>query len=222
MGEFIKIVESGCSEGVLLEMPQAVIGDFDWDEAKLRVTDIGIEKYWKTVGKLEAPTGALDIVQCRENWMVGRMHARDTVPDRQEFRALISVEGEVPSRKTPYRNPLIIRFVYVSTERRARGLATSLYQWFVEQDYTPIGDQEQYNGARRLWARLSTLPGYAVDILNVYTGRVVKTGVTLLQGAVELDFDKNVWSLDERLVHFRPVLRKASMPVAPTTKEAVR
>jgi len=131
MGEFIKIVESGCSEGVLLEMPQAVIGDFDWDEAKLRVTDIGIEKYWKTVGKLEAPTGALDIVQCRENWMVGRMHARDTVPDRQEFRALISVEGEVPSRKTPYRNPLIIRFVYVSTERRARGLATSLYQWFV-------------------------------------------------------------------------------------------
>ena len=213
--EFIRIVEDGCGSTVLLEVPQAMLGDFDWDEAKLRLTDTGVEKYWKTVGQLPTPSGKLDIIQCRENWMVGGMHPRDTIPDRQEFRAFINVEGEVPSRITPYRKPLIVRFIYVSTERRTRGLAISLYSWLVQQGYTLIGDQEQYNGARRLWARLSTLPGYAVDLLNIYTGKVVKTGVTLHQGANELDFDKEVWSADEKLVHLRPVLRKASQSVVP-------
>lgn len=193
----------------LFEMPQAMIGDLNWDEVELRYADTAFSKFWTVVGQLQTALGNLDIARGQNSWIIGEMHARDDIPDHREFRAVLRADGELPNRAVPYHNPIIIRFVYVARDERLTGLATAFYRWLVQNGYTPIGDYEQYDGARKLWARLSAMPGYAVDLLNIYTGQIIKSG-PLHQGNDPSDFDKQAWSLDERLVNIRPVLRKAS------------
>lgn len=57
----------------LVEAPQALLGDLDWDDVQLRYTETGLSMNWKIVGQLLTALGDLDIARGQHSWIVGKM-----------------------------------------------------------------------------------------------------------------------------------------------------
>ena len=98
--------------------------------------------------------------------------------------------------------------VMVAKTRQARGIATAMYKFLVkEEGYIILGDEMQYFGARKLWARLSKNLDVVVDIIDIDTDKYLEKDVTLKHGSEDWDFDNRVWSYDIDKKHIRLFLK---------------
>lgn len=78
----------------------------------------------------------------------------------------------------------------IDTERRS-GIGLSLYQAVLTAGYTLLGDLYQYENARRIWSRLSKLPKFKVDIIDIERLKVIETDT-------EIDKDDpRVWAYQD-------------------------
>jgi hypothetical protein len=97
----------------------------------------------------------------------------------------------------PYKNVYSIAAIKVSTAAQTRGIATAFYQWILNQGIILRSDQLQYNGARRLWAKLSNFDHLVVDVLDIKNNTIVAKNEQLYHGFKEDDFDKRYWSRND-------------------------
>jgi len=101
-----------------------------------------------------------------------------------------------------------IDLVIVDKDFRNNSLAIVLYNYLAQvEGYNILGDKTQYFGARALWSRLSKSNDIVVDIVDIDTGEYVDRNVVLHQGNYDKDFDKRLWSLDDKTHNIRSLLR---------------
>jgi hypothetical protein len=66
-----------------------------------------------------------------------------------------------------------------------------------------LGDENQYLGARKLWAKLSRTSDIAVHIIDLNTKQIIVNDAIILQGIEDGSFDDRVWSYTDEKKHIR-------------------
>lgn len=99
--------------------------------------------------------------------------------------------------------------VQVNENIRGDGLASAMYEFLVQHEHFVIlGDEIQYFGARRLWARLSKHLKLQVDIVDVDEGVYLEKDVKIYHGLEDFQFDERVWDYSAHKKHIRLILKK--------------
>jgi hypothetical protein len=97
----------------------------------------------------------------------------------------------------PYKNVYSMAAIKVSSDAQTQGIASGFYTWLLNQGIILRSDQLQYNGARRLWAKLSKYDHLVVDVLDIKNNKIVAKNEQLYHGFKEDDFDKRYWSRND-------------------------
>lgn len=97
----------------------------------------------------------------------------------------------------------------VLEEYRDYKISLMIYKFLVEElGYAILSDSVQFNGARRLWARLSReSSSVTVDVVDVNSKKIVDKNVTLNHGIIPTDYDRRVWSQDNSKADIRFLLK---------------
>jgi hypothetical protein len=88
---------------------------------------------------------------------------------------------------------LQIRLIRLMDDYQSKGIATELYKTLAKSRKI-VSDSQQYFGARKLWARLSSIPNFVVDVIDTNTCKVIESDVTIHHGDTEDDFDPRWYS----------------------------
>lgn len=87
--------------------------------------------------------------------------------------------------------------VEVKKNMRGLGIALSFYKYFITiMNYSLLGDEYQFFGAKRLWARLSTEANIKVSIMTYPEGKFLEHDTMIGHGEEDWQFDDRVWSYD--------------------------
>lgn len=124
----------------------------------------------------------------------------------------LAIIGSIELRKIPdfmdLHNVWNVDDVRVEELFQGQGIAKSIYLYLVKDlRMILLGDEVQYFGARSLWSRLSKLNNVIVDIIDIIDNSYISKNVEVHQGLEDADFDKRVWSRDEKLAHVRLILK---------------
>lgn len=91
---------------------------------------------------------------------------------------------------------------------RRSGIAIWVYRYFVKTlGWNIMGDEKQYYGARKLWAKLSNQVDVIVDLIDIKTKKVIDSNITLHHGKADEEFDERLWDYEGDKSHIRPILR---------------
>jgi len=108
-----------------------------------------------------------------------------------------------------YSNVVNVDGVIVEKSIRGFGIAKQMYQYFVnEMQYTILGDEIQYFGARLVWASLSKMDDVVVDVIDIQEEKVLKTDIILHHGEADYEFDETVYDYSDIKKNIRLVLTK--------------
>jgi hypothetical protein len=84
-----------------------------------------------------------------------------------------------------------------------------MYTYLVKNEKMIIlGDEIQYFGARRLWAKLSKKLDLTVDIVDVSKGIYLERDVLIHHGLEDWEFDSRVWDYTTSKKHIRLILKE--------------
>ena len=93
--------------------------------------------------------------------------------------------------------------VKVSKNQQGLGIGLALYKTLLKRNLVLLGDETQYLGARKLWAKLSMAPDITVHIINLNTKQIIEDDAIILQGIEDDSFDERVWPYTEEKKHIR-------------------
>jgi hypothetical protein len=97
------------------------------------------------------------------------------------------------SQKICGMNVFKIFLVRLDEDYQGLGIGTELYKLLASIKGV-MSDDTQYFESRKLWAKLSTLPGYTVHAVNPKTCKLIAKDVELVQTASRTEFDKRFFS----------------------------
>ncbi|HIQ27496.1 MAG TPA: hypothetical protein EYH42_03235 [Sulfurovum sp.] len=108
-----------------------------------------------------------------------------------------------------YKKLINVDGVAVLKEYTGKGISSIIYKYLVNDlNYTILGDEEQYFGARKLWARLSKELDVKVDIIDAKSKTLIHSNIVLHHGNYDEDFDNTLWSYKDDKKYLRSVLTK--------------
>lgn len=130
-----------------------------------------------------------------------------TKGNETRFEEIFQIElkpSTIPHHVGIYMN---VEGVKVPDKMRGLKIALTMYRFFVKELKMKIlGDETQFFGARKLWARLSKMSDIKVDIIDFRNGEVLEKDVVIHHGLEDWDFDERVWSYDVDKKHIRLIL----------------
>ena len=198
-------------EEILKEM--SIAGYGDWNPSKEMVGTIStlvLKKNWKQVGKLKIDKLDYFIYHLEDNYVVGNFMTSSEGDEKFEidFEIKLTEHKSIAHSFQLKKKLMNVDGVMVAKTRQARGIATAMYKFLVKkEDYIILGDEIQYFGARKLWARLSKSLDVKVDIIDIDTNKYLEKDVTLKHGTEDWEFDNRVWSYDVDKKHIRLLLK---------------
>lgn len=167
------------------------------------VQDI-ITKSKEKYGVYKSPTGKV--------YIAGKFITTDT--NEEVFEMVFSIKlTEHKSLATLLKiNTLMnVDGVQVHEDSHGDGIAVAVYKLLVQhENITILGDEMQYFGARKLWARLSKILDVNVDIVDISIGVYLEKNVTLHHGHEDEDYDERVYGkyYKDDKKHIRLLLNK--------------
>lgn len=188
----------------------------DWEPYKDRVqnkSDIVVKKDYKEIDKITTPDGIYELLimkmNNKESYMIGNWII---TPDGLKFTVLLnidlSIRDDIKAKFNFKKQVLNVDGVMVHESHRGTGIAKYFYAYLIKRlDKIIIGDEYQYFGARKLWARLSKLSNVTVDIINVETNKYIKKNVEILHGDEDHEFDDEIYSYDNSKKDIRLILK---------------
>lgn len=213
------------------ESPVAVIKDWvyktpkEW--AENTISETAIETQWnKIMGVLRFRNETLELRKSKtsNSYIMGKFEKVSTPNSKVKnfdtrFRIILAgtldsdpeIEKSLLKTSSKYKNVLNMSRISVHPDYRMMGIGSAFYEFLANSGITVMGDYYQFNGARRLWAELSTKKNLIVDIVDLKKEKIIKHDVILHQNKKNLsDMDNEIWSIepDESLSHIRPILRK--------------
>jgi len=135
----------------------------------------------------------------------------ETKPVFETIFKIVLTRYKSIGHKLKYKKLVNVDAVITLNSYTNNGIATTIYKYLVnELDYNILGDEEQYFGARKLWARLSKELDVQVDIIDAKNKEHVTRNIKLHHGNYDKDFDKALWSYndDNNKKNLRSVLTK--------------
>lgn len=84
--------------------------------------------------------------------------------------------------------------VVVKDSLRGNGIALSFYKFLIKTNYIILGDETQYFGIRKTYARLSKHPNLKMSIIDIEKEIILEKDVVVDQGNEDYEFDDRVWS----------------------------
>ncbi len=194
--------------GKLNEMAQALEGDWFIKDDLGSISTIMLQKEWNYVEELYG----MKLYKCKSSdaWILGIVKdvpgqdkPRLGVTFRIDFKNVASI-----GTKFAIKNLYIVDEVGVSKDKRGFGLASSMYIYFIKKHkYNILGSDEQFFGARKLWASLSRRLDLTVDIIDVKNDKVLEKDTIIHHRDLDEEFDKRVWSYDIDKKHIRLILK---------------
>jgi predicted GNAT family acetyltransferase len=209
----------------LLEMSRA--GKGDWKPDVDSIIDLSIrvlEKSYTFITELQIKNKSFDLYKLNSSSKIKEYYILGTFVKVEEnnepvVRFDIVLECELKNY-SELKDTKIIESIFVNESERGKGIATTLYSYFVKDlNYIIIGDKVQYYGARLLWKKLSEDQTVIVDLFNVKSNTIIETDIKLKHGLNDKEFDKRLWSYGEDKNHIRPLLRKILISKEEFSKE---
>jgi len=181
----------------LLESPVAVIGD--WDGFKVETDSITVrvlEKYWSLEDAIKFKRHALEIYSQNNTFILGTFGTENDKEVFVIFTRLKIIKRKDINVKLKYKNPIQIKKVETIKELRGQGYATFLYKWFLSKRYSIVSDIVQFDGARKIYDKLSKNQNINADLINDVDSIILKKNININSGKEDWDFDSNIWSYD--------------------------
>lgn len=195
---------------LLLETPQAIIDD--WGGFKVSTTRISkrvIDKFWTVLEEATDQGKPYLIIQSKENPNLYNLGAMGHENEREVFIIITSLKILPRTHlKSLIKNPIQMSEVETMSGFKGQGFATLLYKWFLNKDYTIISDNTQYNGARKLYDRLSKNHNIKADLFDDESKQFLKKDIDVDSGEEDWDFDSKLWSINADKSHLLICLRK--------------
>ncbi len=199
-------------EEVLQEMSIAGKGDWKPNEDMVEYKSANVVKLkWKLIDKFTSKNGIeLELRTLHDEYIAGRFILNGV---DEEFEILLhmnmSEDKETASEFKISKKLMNVDGVKVKETSQGSGIALMTYKSIIKkQNIIIIGDEVQFFGARRLWSKLSREVDVRVDIIDLYSEKVLEKDVILKHGTDDWDFDKRVWSYDYDKKYIRLILKE--------------
>ena len=198
-------------EEILKEM--SIAGYGDWNPSKEMVgarSKLVIDKHWKQVGELKVSNREYLVYHLENTYLLGNFMTSSEGDEKLEvdFEIRLNEHKSVAHSFKLTKKLMNVDGVMVAKTRQGDGIATAMYKFLVKKEgYIILGDEMQYFGARKLWAKLSKSLDVKVDIVDVDSNKYLEKDVTLKHGTEDWDFDNRVWSYDVDKKHIRLLLK---------------
>lgn len=192
----------------------SIAGYGDWTPSKEMVgtkSALVVKKYWKECGEIIALKSGLKykVLRLKNEFIAGNFITTST--DDELFEVVFKItltEQTIISRSFKIKPLMNVDGVFVTDTVRGDGIAISMYKFLVKEEKLNIlGDEIQYFGARKLWARLSKVSDVKVDIIDISKEEFIEKDVVLHHGSEDWDFDNRVWSYTVQKKDVRLILR---------------
>lgn len=201
-------------EEVLEEM--SIAGRGDWFPNKEMVEYKGanvVKVKWKLVDIFKARTGIELELRCLQNEYIAGRFVKTSEEGDEVFEIFLHMkmteEKEIAKDFKITKHLLNVDGVKVKESAQGDGIAMLTYKSIIKnQSVIILGDEVQFQGARKLWARLSKEIDVRVDIIDLDSEKVLEKDVVLKHGTDDWDFDKRVWSYDFDKKHIRLILKE--------------
>ena len=206
MGEFRDYLN------MLSEMSIAGYGDWEPSAEMLVTMSIFVlNKKWTFVNKIKIKTLEYSIYKLKDEFIMGNIITSST--GEQQFE--IDLKIKLMERKSTandlniHKRLMNVDGVKVNESVQGLGLATAMYTYLVKNEKMVIlGDEIQYFGARRLWAKLSMKLDLTVDIVDVSKGIYLERDVLIHHGLEDWEFDDRIWDYTTSKKDIRLILKE--------------
>jgi hypothetical protein len=156
-----------------------------------------VKTHYDQIGEVKIPeVGVKKVMKIKTSdfYIVGDFVSKGDESKFEEIFQITLVPTIIPGHSEKYMN---VDGVKVPNVLRGLSIALEMYRFFVKDlKLNILGDEIQYFGARKLWARLSKNVDVIVDIIDIRDGKVLEANVKLHHGSDDWDFDERVWSYD--------------------------
>ena len=199
-------------DDIIREM--AIAGKGDWNPSNEMIAAMSVfilEKNWNYINELVINSTTYRIYKQKNVYIAGYFIENQNNETKFEidFEIKLSEDTDVKHDFRIRNKVMNVDNVRVKETARGYGIATALYKFLVKKEgYVILGDEVQFFGARRLWAKLSKEIDVRVDIIDLYSETYLEKDVILKHGTDDWDFDKRVWSYDYDKKYIRLILKE--------------
>jgi hypothetical protein len=200
----------------------AIAANGDWEEyvdALSEISETVTNTKWHFIDFVKLNTNTYEFRQLRNSliFICGYWEEKDRITKlgKESYKVFTVVFQINLSRQKSFENLMKMKKlvnvdgVGIRQDLTGKGLATIIYKYLVNNlNYTILGDEVQYFGARKLWTRLSKEVDVKVDIIDTNTKKIIFENVILHHGNYDHDFDERLWSYQDDKSHLRSVLTK--------------
>lgn len=192
----------------------AVAGYGDWKPSKDMVASMStfiLDKKWKYIDEQKHGHLIYRIYKQNATYIAGYYIENEQGETKFEvdFEIKLSADDETKHIFKISKQLMNVDKVLVQETTQGRGIATMMYKFLVmHEGFVILGDEIQFFGARRLWAKLSREIDVRVDIIDLHSEKVLEKDVILKHGTEDWDFDKRVWSYDFDKKYIRLILKE--------------
>lgn len=217
MGQFRDLlIEKGLkistSEEILKEM--SIAGYGDWTPSKEMIVTLSkfiLNKKWTFLSKIKIKTLEYSLYKQKDEYIMGNMITSTTGEEQFEIdlKIKLSEHKSIAIDLGIHKRLMNVDGVQVIESSQGFGLATAMYEYLVKHENMIIlGDEIQYFGARRLWAKLSTRLDLTVDIVDISKGIYLEKDVIIKHGLEDWEYDERVWDYSTKKKDIRLILKE--------------
>lgn len=192
----------------------SIAGYGDWEPSKEMLVTMSIfilNKKWTFVDKIKIKTLEYSIYKLKDEYIMGNIITSSTGEQQFEIDLKIKLmeHKSVAIDLNVHKRLMNVDAVKVNESVQGLGLATAMYTYLVKNENIVIlGDEIQYFGARRLWAKLSKNLDLTVDIVDVSKGVYLEKDVVINHGLEDWEYDERVWDYTTLKKDIRLILKK--------------
>lgn len=203
----------GLSDNERLITEMSIAGYGDWTpsgEMIITLSTFILKKNWKFVDKLKIKDFEYDIYKQNDEYILGNIITSSEGETTFEVDLKINLrEHKSIAHSLKIQKRLMnVDGVKVKETMIGFGLASAMYEFLVSsENIVLLGDEIQYFGARKLWAKLSKNLKLIVDIVDIDKGVYLERDVKIYHGLEDYQFDERIWDYSDNKKYIRLILK---------------
>jgi hypothetical protein len=180
----------------------AIAGWGDWKPTEYSLgflSETVLDRYYKFIDEIDTALAKLELykISAQNYYIMGRKVEKEIITKRgKEKETKLEIIFKITFSETSFQNEKFYNVdeVEVKFNSRGVGIALQMYRYFIKKmKFQIMGDEIQFFGARKLWAKLSKMTDITVDIIDILSDKYLEKNVIIHQGKDDWDYDFRVW-----------------------------
>jgi hypothetical protein len=185
----------------LLEM-NAIAAFGNWEPGIYSLgflSETGLFEFYDKISDIRTPIGNMELYKMKSNhhYVLGKFETKDILTKRgkeKETKLDVIFKMTLTPVKSVGESFLNVDEVQVRENVRCYGIALQMYRYFLKVlKHQLMGDEVQYFGARKLWAKISAMTDVTVDLIDIAKDVYIEKNIVVHQGKEDWDYDTRVW-----------------------------